>query len=80
MSIALMVPVTAETAVDDLMRAYRMTIPVFMRRRMMCIGCPVGRLHDVRQACDEHDVPLDEFLAEVRGAIARGTAWEIDDE
>ncbi|WP_181701657.1 DUF1858 domain-containing protein [Chthonobacter albigriseus] len=70
MSTALTVPVTAETILDDLMTTYKVTIPIFIRRKMMCIGCPVVRLHDVREACLEHGVPLDEFLAEVNGAIA----------
>lgn len=72
MSTALTVPVTAETLLDDLMRTYAFTIPIFIRRKMMCIGCPVVRLHDVRQACREHGIPLEEFLAEVNGAIGRG--------
>lgn len=70
MSTALTVPVTAETILDDLMRTYKVTIPIFIRRKMMCIGCPVVRLHDVREACREHGIPLDEFLAEVNEAIA----------
>lgn len=74
MSTALAVPITAETILDDLMTTYKVTIPIFIRRKMMCIGCPVVRLHDVREACYEHGVPLDEFLAEVNGAIAGGPA------
>lgn len=64
-------PITPETILDDLMRTYRETIPIFIRRKMMCIGCPVVRLHDVREACYEHGVSLDEFLAEVNEVVAR---------
>ncbi|MFH1553978.1 MAG: hypothetical protein B7Y12_04640 [Rhizobiales bacterium 24-66-13] len=70
----LTVPITAETILDDLMSTYKVTIPIFIRRKMMCIGCPVVRLHDVREACREHGVLLDEFLGEVNAAIARGAA------
>ena len=66
---ALTVPITAETLLDDLMTTYKVTIPIFIRRKMMCIGCPVVRLHDVREACHEHGIPIDEFLAEVNAAI-----------
>jgi len=72
MSMARTVPIDAEIILDDLMRTYKVTIPIFIRRRMMCIGCPVVRLHDVREACREHGVPLDEFLAEVNAVIAGG--------
>jgi hybrid cluster-associated redox disulfide protein len=70
MSTDLIVPVSAETILDDLMRTYTVTIPIFIRRRMMCVGCPVVRLHDVREACRAHAIPLDAFLAEVNDAIA----------
>jgi hybrid cluster-associated redox disulfide protein len=69
---ALPTPVTAQTILDDLMRAHGETIPLFLRRGMMCVGCPVVALHDLREACAEHGVPLEEFLSEVRGAIAAG--------
>jgi hybrid cluster-associated redox disulfide protein len=69
MSTTLTVPITPETILDDLMTTYKVTIPILIRRKMMCIGCPVVRLHDVREGCAEHGVPLDEFLAEVNAAI-----------
>ena len=79
MTTPLTLPITAETILDDLMRTYKVTIPIFIRRKMMCIGCPVVRLHDVREACREHGVPLDEFLMEVDAAIARGAVTDADD-
>lgn len=71
MPTTLAVPITPETILDDLMRAHKATIPVLIRHKMMCVGCPVVRLHDLRQACREHGVPLDAFLAEIMAAIAR---------
>ena len=70
MSMALDHPISAETILDDLMRTYTATIPIFIRHKMLCIGCPVVRLHDVRQACWEHGIALDAFLDEVNLAIA----------
>lgn len=66
-----LIPITAETVLDDLMRTYKETIPIFIRRKMMCIGCPVARIHDVREACREHNIPIAEFLDEVNAAIRR---------
>ncbi len=62
--------ITGATTVDELMSAHKATIRVFIRHRMMCIGCPVARIHDLAEACREHGVPLDGFLAEVSEAIA----------
>ncbi len=50
------------------MRVHKQTIQVFLKHRMLCVGCPIGRIHTVRDACREHDVPLDAFLGELRAA------------
>ena len=62
--------VRAETSVDDVMSADARTIPAFLRRRMMCPGCPVGRIHTVEDACVEHGVPLEDFLFELNAIVA----------
>lgn len=59
-----------ETLVGDLMSDCRATISVFIRYKMMCIGCPVARIHDVEEACREHGIPLERFLGELDAAIA----------
>lgn len=64
------VPIAPDTLVDDLMRRHSVTIPLFIRRGMLCVGCPVGGLHDLREACRAHDVALDDFLAALDAAIA----------
>ncbi|MFV3131495.1 DUF1858 domain-containing protein [Niveispirillum sp. KHB5.9] len=69
MAAALTVPIRAETILDDLMATYKVTIPIFIRCKMMCVGCPIASLHDVQQACTEHGIPLSAFLAEINGAI-----------
>ena len=79
MSTVLTLPVTADAILDDLMTTYKATIPLFIRRRMMCIGCAVARLHDVRDACHEHGIPLDEFLAEVNAVIAQDQNRGVED-
>ena len=64
-------PVTGDTIVGDLMSEYKETIRVFIHHKMMCIGCPVAHLHDLREACTEHEVPMGDFLEEVNGVINR---------
>ena len=61
---------TPDTVVDDLMSARKETIAVFMHHRMMCIGCPVGRIHTIREACQEHHLDLDAFIAELGACLA----------
>lgn len=63
-----------EMSVDEIMRAWPATIPVFIRNAMLCVGCPIGRFHDVTEACEAHGIDKDRFLAELRVAVVKGTA------
>lgn len=81
MAAALTGPVTADTILDDLMETYRFTIPLFIHRKLMCIGCPIAHMHDVRQACFEHGISLSEFLEDINETIRSGRSpYEIEDE
>lgn len=63
-------PISADTVVDAVMRTHPATIPVFLRHHAHCIGCPVGGLHTVRDACREHGVDLAVLLADLNAAAA----------
>lgn len=47
--------------VDSVMRQWPSTIRVFLDFRMLCIGCPIGTLHTINEACAAHDVDLNAF-------------------
>ena len=49
----------------DLMTEWPQTIPVFLRHKMLCVGCLVGPFHTVADACTEYGLDEDEFLAEL---------------
>jgi hybrid cluster-associated redox disulfide protein len=74
MPTALALPITPDTLLNDLMTAHMITIPILIRRGMMCVGCPVAGLHDVREACREHAIGINEFLAEINAAIGATTS------
>ena len=40
-------------------------IRVFMEHRMLCIGCPVARLHSLDEACRLHGEDPDAIVAEI---------------
>jgi hybrid cluster-associated redox disulfide protein len=60
------------TPVDKLMGHWPDTIRVFLDFHMACIGCPVGRIHTLADACTEYGIVLASFIAalehEVGGA------------
>ncbi|WEX08562.1 DUF1858 domain-containing protein [Chelativorans sp. AA-79] len=62
-------PMTPDHYVDDVMRRWPETIRVFLNYRMHCVGCPIGRFHTLADACREHGIDLDHFLADLRVVI-----------
>ena len=59
-------PFGSDDLVDDIMRTAPHTIRVFLAFRMACVGCPIATFHTVDDACREHGIDRDKFLAAVR--------------
>ena len=57
-----------DVIVGEVMNARPATIRVFLDFRMGCVGCPIAAFHTVDDACKEHGVDRDEFLAALRAA------------
>jgi hybrid cluster-associated redox disulfide protein len=57
-----------ESSVDEIMTAFPMTIAVFLRRRMSCIGCLMGPFHTVADAAKEYGIDARELLDELQRA------------
>jgi len=49
--------------VEDVMSRRPATIRTFLDFRMGCVGCPIASFHDIDDACREHGVDRDRFLA-----------------
>lgn len=58
-----------ELTLDDLMSHWPGTITVFIRHKMLCVGCLVGRFHTVLDACTEYDLDVEAFYAELKASI-----------
>lgn len=54
----------------EIMSIWPATLPVFVRHRMLCIGCPISPFHTLADAAAEHGLDLGLLSAEV--AAARG--------
>ena len=61
-------PIGLDDIVGDVMTGRPATIRVFLDFRMGCVGCPISAFHTVNEACKEHGVDRDEFLAALRTA------------
>ena len=62
-------PDDPDLLLSDLMARWPQTIPVFLRKGMLCVGCLVNPFHTITDACLEYDLDEDEFIAELQRAI-----------
>lgn len=62
------VPIGFDDIVGEVMTTRPATIRLFLDYRMGCVGCPISGFHTVDDACKEHGVDRDEFLAALRAA------------
>ncbi len=56
----------------ELFRLWPATGHAFLRRRMLCFGCPIAPFHSVIDACAEYALEEDDFRAELRRAACDG--------
>lgn len=61
--------ITAAMTVEDLLDRFPSAIPVFVSRRMQCIGCPVARFETVAEACAIYRMDTEHFIAEIAAII-----------
>lgn len=52
-----------DATVDEVMRHCPHTIRTFLDFRMGCVGCPIAGFHTIADACEEHRIDPDDFLA-----------------
>lgn len=57
--------VDTDMPLADLMTRWPKTIPVFVRHRMLCVGCLISPFHTVVDACAEYGLDEDAFVAEL---------------
>ena len=53
---------------SELMTHWSQTIPVFLRHKMLCVGCLIGPFHTIVDACAEYHLDQDAFVAELMEA------------
>jgi hybrid cluster-associated redox disulfide protein len=59
----------SKMTVSELMRVHPSTIDVFIKRKMLCIGCPTETFHTLEDVARINGIPLNQLLKEFRGAI-----------
>ena len=63
-------PFDRQSNVQDVLVDWPQTVPVFLKHRMLCVGCYVGPFHTIKDACLEHDIDEQMFLHDLAVALA----------
>lgn len=63
-----------DQTVDSVMRRWPATIRVFIDQRMLCIGCPIGPLHTIEEACTAHSLDATTLLRALHEVANRSLA------
>ncbi|MBX3050092.1 MAG: DUF1858 domain-containing protein [Caldilineaceae bacterium] len=61
--------IQAELTVAETLERWPQTIPVFLRRRMACVGCPVTPFETLAEAAVIYEIDLPRFLNDLRQSI-----------
>ncbi len=61
--------INADTNVNWLLEQTPAVVPVFVQRRLHCVGCPLARFETLSDVCDIYGLQLDEFLTALRMTV-----------
>jgi len=59
----------SKMTVSELMTAYPTSVAVFIKRKMLCVGCPTETFHTIEDAARIHGITLGHLLKDLRKAI-----------
>lgn len=59
-----------DLTLDRMMVLWPETVAVFLRHKMLCVGCMVNPFHTVIDACLEYELDEQVFRAELRQAVS----------
>lgn len=62
-------PTDPDLPLADLMASWPQVIPVFLKYRMLCVGCLINPFHTIEDACAEYGLDRSDFEAELTRAI-----------
>jgi hybrid cluster-associated redox disulfide protein len=58
-----------ELKVEDTLKRWPQTIPVFLKYRMACVGCSMSSFETISGAAEIYKLPLQTFIDELQQTI-----------
>ena len=64
-----MMIIDSKMTVSELMRVHPSAMDVFIKRKMLCVGCPTESFHTLEDVAHLYGVALEQLLRELQGVI-----------
>ena len=65
--------ITADMLIDDIVTQYPETAKVFLRHKLLCVGCPISHHHMVTDCAEENSLDVDALVTELNEAVGGET-------
>lgn len=65
--------ITADMLIDTIVTDYPETTRVFLRHRLLCVGCPISRHHMVTDCAEENSLDVGALVDELNEAIRKAS-------
>ena len=56
---------TLDTPIDEVLASHPELAEVFVRRRMLCVGCEIGRFHTLRESAQLYSLDPEALLKDL---------------
>jgi hybrid cluster-associated redox disulfide protein len=61
--------ITKEMAIGEIVEKYPKTVEVFLRHGLMCFGCAVARFENLEQGAVAHGIDVDALLTDLNKVV-----------
>ena len=66
-----MVKIDSETTIQELLKRHPCATAAFIKRRMLCVGCPAQAFHTLEEVARIHGSTIDDLCAAIRDTISK---------
>lgn len=64
-----MIKIDSKMTIQEILEHYPRATAAFIKRRMLCVGCPAQAFHALEDVAGIHGCTVDDLCADIRDAI-----------
>jgi hybrid cluster-associated redox disulfide protein len=65
---------TLDTPIDEVLASHPQAAEVFVRHRMLCVGCEIGRFHTLRESALFYSLDPVELIEDLKSSASTSTS------